>query len=148
MKRDTWGKPDPKKVKNLLEKADKKSQMQKKIDELDEVFSIFIRKQNIDENGMTRCFTCSKFDHWTKLQCGHFFSRRYYATRWEEKNCAPQCVGCNMYNQGNGAAFAANLIKKHHPGILDELSILKNRTMKVDLFTIEVLIKHYKSLIK
>lgn len=33
--------------------------------ELDRVFSIFIRKRDMDINGFNSCFTCGTFLHWT-----------------------------------------------------------------------------------
>lgn len=31
------------------------------------------------------------------LQCAHGFSRRYRATRWDERQCWCLCAGCHMY---------------------------------------------------
>jgi hypothetical protein len=47
---------NPKPVKNLLKKLDKKTQVKKLIEELDEVFSIYIRTRDINPNGTTSCF--------------------------------------------------------------------------------------------
>lgn len=34
-------------------------------------------------------------------QNGHFFSRRYYATRWDEDNCLACCSACNFLHNTN-----------------------------------------------
>lgn len=75
---------------------------------------------------------------------GHYISRRHLSTRWFEKNCKPQCVGCNIFNQGNGPAYSIALIKEYGPGILEELEIKKNNTCKMGKFEYELLIKEYR----
>jgi hypothetical protein len=75
---------------------------------LDTVFSQYIRRKDaIDE--IAECVTCGKKDHYKKLQCGHFQSRRHYSTRWDENNVAVQCYGCNITNQGQQFLFAKYL---------------------------------------
>jgi hypothetical protein len=144
----SWGKPDPKPTKNLLAKMDKKTSVKKLTEELDTVFSIFIRKRHADEKGLVSCFTCGKIDHWKNMHAGHYFSRRYFGTRWHEVNVQNQCPKCNLYNQGAGPQFAVKLVKEHGPEILETLTIDKNRVMKVEAFNLKLLINHYKSLIK
>lgn len=36
----------------------------------------------------------------------------YLATRWEEDNCRPQCVGCNVWGRGKPLDFEENLINE------------------------------------
>ena len=50
------------------------------------------------------------------MQCGHFQSRRFLATRFDEENCAPQCVACNMFKQGEQYKFSLNLDAKYGEG--------------------------------
>lgn len=71
--------------------------------ELDRVFSIYIRTKYPKV-----CYTCNKPG---TLQNGHFIVRKYLATRWEEDNCRPQCVGCNIYGKGMTIDFEENLIR-------------------------------------
>lgn len=112
--------------------------------ELDRVYSIWIRRKDADENGYVKCYTSGKFFHWKQIQCGHFISRRHLSTRWCEKNTKPQSVSENIFNQGNGAAFAQNLIKEYGDGILQELEIKKNNICKMGAFEYQILIKEYK----
>jgi len=65
---------------------------------LDTVFSQYIRRKDAI-NEIATCVTCNKKDHYKKLQCGHFMSRRHYSTRWDENNVGVQCYGCNITNQ-------------------------------------------------
>jgi hypothetical protein len=75
---------------------------------LDTVFSQYIRRKDaIDE--IAECITCNKKDHYKKLQCGHFMSRRHYSTRWEENNVGVQCYGCNISRAGEQYKFSLYL---------------------------------------
>lgn len=103
------GKPIPKKVKKKTT-----SQLKK---ELDKVFSQYIRQKAADKEGFVLCYTCGVKKHWKEMQNGHFVSRVYLATRFEEGNVRPQCVGCNVFGGGKVVAFAANL-EKEQPGIV------------------------------
>ena len=75
---------------------------------LDAVFSQYIRRKDA-VNEIAECVTCGKKDHYKKLQCGHFMSRRHYSTRWEINNVGVQCYGCNITNQGQQFLFAKYL---------------------------------------
>lgn len=131
-----------------LIKLDKKANIKQLVLDLDNVFSIFVRQRGMDEKGFCYCYTCGKCDHWKSLQCGHYLSRKYYSTRWEEKNCFPQCVRCNIFSEGNKPAFARRLIKDFGVEYLDQLEILKNRVFKLEPFNLQILIKMYQSKLK
>ena len=142
-------KPKYRKVKRIsAKKLDKETQVKQLVLDLDNVFSVYIRQVGMNEQGINQCYTCGKFDHYRNLQCGHYLSRRYYGTRFEPANCRPQCKSCNLYHEGNKPAFARHLIKDFGLAYLDELEILKNRLFKKEVFNLQLLIKHYQSLIK
>ena len=87
--------------------------------DLDKWFSLYIRLRYADGNGYTECYTCGKIDHYKKMQCGHFLSRRYHTTRWNTTNCQVQCVGCNMFRAGEQYKFGLKLgTKKAKKGAL------------------------------
>ncbi len=70
------------------------------IKKLDTIFSKYIRLRDADKEGYCRCCTCGEKYHWSKIQAGHFISRKYYATRWDEKNTNAQCIKCNVFQYG------------------------------------------------
>lgn len=107
------GTPLPKKKKKQTN-----AQLKKK---LDEVFSEHIRRSFADKSGFSSCYTCGKKATWKELQCGHFLSRSYLATRFDERNCRPQCVGCNVFGGGKQVAFAERLSRELGEGIITEL---------------------------
>ena len=132
----------------------KKTARKKLIEKLDKVFSIYIRRRYA-KNDIAECFTCGKQDHWKKLQCGHFQSRKNYATRFgtlndddvvTELNCQVQCAGCNVFRYGEQYLFSKNLDKKYYDGLADELFIRSRQTVKFDNIDLEMLINIYKDL--
>lgn len=79
---------------------------------LDTQFSLFIRARDAMPNGYAKCISCGKIHFWRELQCGHYMSRRYMSTRFDEDNCHAQCVACNMFNQGNIQGYRRGLLEK------------------------------------
>ena len=117
----------------------KRSQLVKK---LDAVFSQYIRQKDA-VNEIATCVTCGKKDHWKKLQCGHFQSRRHYATRWDENNVGVQCYGCNITNQGQQFLFAKYLgLDK-----AEEMVLKSKQTVKFSDSDLLEKIEYYKGLI-
>lgn len=86
----------------------KKLTRSKLIKKLDNIFSQYIRLSN-SVNDIAECVTCNKKDHWKKMQCGHFQSRKHYSTRWDERNVAVQCAGCNVFRYGEQFKFSLYL---------------------------------------
>ena len=114
--------------------------------ELDKYFSIYVRQKYADENGCATCYTCSKSSNWKQLQCGHFVSRSHLATRFNEDNCRPQCVGCNVFGGGKTATFANKLDEELGIGTVARLYREAQKIVKD--YPYEAQIAHYKSLIK
>lgn len=93
--------------------------------ELDRVFSLFIRAKHPKE-----CYTCSATGK--TLQNGHFVSRNYLATRFDEQNCRPQCVGCNLFGNGKPLDFEEHLIREIG---LQNVQALKKRRHKITIYS-------------
>lgn len=93
----------PLRKKDRVRKTGVKS-MAKLKKELDAVFSKYVRQIN-----PPICYTCGKTN--VTLQCGHFIPRQYLATRWDLTNCRSQCVGCNLFGNGQILDFEENLIR-------------------------------------
>jgi hypothetical protein len=97
--------------------------------EADKLYSKKLRADAADKNGMVHCYTCLTIKPIKKMQCGHFVSRLVTALRYHPKNTRPQCIACNMFNQGRLDVFAANLIKEYGEGIIEELQELKKKKL-------------------
>ena len=116
--------------------------------ELDKWFSLYIRLRS-SENGLIQCFTCGSIKHYKKgMQNGHFQSRNFLATRFNEENCQPQCVGCNMFKQGEQYKFALNLDAKYGEGKAEELEFLARTIVKITRVDYEDKIGYYKEAVE
>ena len=115
---------------------------------LDKLFSEYIRRREADENGYVKCFTCGKIKHWKKQQCGHYYSRRFLSTRYDEMNCNVQCVQCNIFKEGNKPVFYQKLIEKYGEDKINLLYIKKDNTAKFTDTIYRILILEYKQKIK
>lgn len=132
-KQRSAGKKKPKNLKSKLR------------DELDKVFSQYIRLKYSDENGYCRCISCGKIHLWKDIQCGHYMSRRYMSTRWSEDNVRPQCVACNIFNQGNIQMFRRALIKEIGEQRVDLIEArARQETCKYSEFEYAAMIKDFK----
>ncbi len=57
------------------------------------VFSQYIRRRDIDENGMVACISCGKLDYFKNLDAGHYIPKTYgLSIYFEERNVHPQCL--------------------------------------------------------
>lgn len=113
--------------------------------ELDAVFSRWVRLSHADASGWVVCYTCNTRYHWKKIQNGHFIRRQYLATRFDPRNCRPQCVGCNIYGDGKMVEFSAKL-EKETPGIT--LVLYREAQKIVKGYPYESEIARYKALLK
>jgi len=68
------------------------------IKKLDKEFSLLVRTRD-----KWTCFRCYKVytPPTSALHNSHFFSRRFYGTRWDLKNCDAACYGCHRYVEGD-----------------------------------------------
>ena len=109
---------------------------------LDTIFSQFIRLSHADIDGNCVCYTCGTVLHWKKIQNGHLVSRWYTLTRYDERNCRPQCYVCNLIRNGRTPEFAEKLEIELGQGIVAELYKLARGTA-ID-FPYQVKIDEYK----
>jgi hypothetical protein len=121
----------------------KKLTRSKLVKKLDNIFSQYIRLSN-SVNDIAECVTCNKKDHWKKMQCGHFQSRKHYSTRWDESNVAVQCAGCNVFRYGEQFKFSLYLGVK----LSEELLQKSRETVKFADVDLLEMIEHYSDKVK
>ena len=114
---------------------------------LDTVFSQYIRLRYA-KNEIAECVTCGKKDHWSKLQNGHWASRRHYSTRWDERNCNVQCSGCNVFRAGEIYLYTKYLCSKYGDNFPEELYKLSQKSVKFTDADLQDMIQHYKDKLK
>ena len=118
--------------------------------ELDKFFSLYIRLRDATAEGMVQCFTCGKVAHYKSggMQCGHFQSRRFMATRYsEDGNCEVQCQKCNIWEQGEQFKFALGIDAKYGDGTALELEYQARTIVKFSRVDYDEKIGYYKSLV-
>lgn len=126
-----------------LKKRPKKPTVQKLKKVADKVFSDYIRQRD----GYT-CFTCGKRLENRFSQNGHFISRQYNATRYDERNCNCQCYACNVLYNGQAAEYAIRLQVKYGIGIVEELNSLRKQIKQFSVPELQSLITLYQSKLK
>ena len=116
----------------------------KLVKKLDAIFSKYIRWYYADANGYVECYTCGITKPVKEMQCGHFQSRRHYATRWHTNNCRVQCQKCNIFSQGNIWIYGNKLKAEIGEDKFDELIQLSNTSVKRSQEDYKEMIAYYK----
>lgn len=120
----------------------------KLVKELDVIFSKYVRLSSADKDGIVSCYTCGHRNHWKKMQNGHYVSRFYKATRWDENNCRVQCAMCNLWKRGDLITFRQKLVVELKEGGVKYLEESRNVSEKLDPGQLAKKIAIYKVLIE
>ena len=82
------------------------------------------------------------------MQNGHFISRQYLSTRYDERNCRPQCWFCNSKGFGDGRAVEfAHKLEIETPGIVAELFQKAKQITVFSEFNFREIIDRYSTLL-
>ncbi len=77
---------------------------------IDKVFHEYIRRRDADNNtGNCCCVSCGKTIHFSESDAGHFISRKYLITRYDERNVNAQCRKCNRFEYGRQFEYSIAL---------------------------------------
>ena len=129
-----------------MKKKKTKSLSQLKRD-FDSVFSRYIRLK-YSVNGKCQCVSCGKWKKIKEIQAGHYCSRVYLSTRFDERNVHCQCLSCNVFKKGNLDEYALWLIGEYGEGILEELNKKKWEPKKYSRLEYNSFIQIYKDKIQ
>lgn len=97
----------------------------KAIAQADHWFSLYIRARD----GRSVTSNASQ-----RLTCSHLFSRRFYATRWDEMNAYCQTAGENLYHNRDPGPLTMHFLNLHGD---EEYQILYKRARSGAKFTTE-----------
>jgi len=111
---------------------------------LDDIFSVYIRLRDSNDNGYCRCISCGSIHHWKEVDCGHFVNRSHMGARYSERNCNAQCRKCNRFDEGNNIGYTRGLISKYGIKVLADLEVKKETISKMVAFDYKISIDHYK----
>lgn len=109
------------------------------------IFSIYIRLRDANEDGFCICCTTGRMVHWKLCDAGHFMGRRHNATKYDERNVHAQSRGSNRFNSGDQYAHSQFIEKKYGRGTADLLLVLSRNKKSFSQFDIDELTKYYKS---
>jgi hypothetical protein len=94
------------------------------------LFSEYIRRKHADEGGTVECISCGKLLHWKDSQAGHFIGGRTNAVLFDEDIVYPQCRTCNIFKNGNYAAYTIAMLDLKGRTWVDEKLAQKHQTVK------------------
>jgi len=117
------------------------------VDDLDAIFSKYIRHKYADKDGMVKCYTCPSVEPITMIQNGHYISRQHMYLRWDERNCRPQCDVCNELKKGNIPEYKDRL-EKENPGITEILKEESRMVYKWSKHELKSMIAEYTKKLK
>lgn len=123
-------------------KAKTITQLRKQADVL---FSKMVRMRDCDGYGWGECITCGVKKAWKEAHCGHFQSRRFPATRWDEMNCNLQCAGCNLFGAGEQYKHGMAIDAKYGDGTAKALEVKAHTYFKVTRQYLEEVIADAKT---
>ena len=123
------------------------SQLKKK---LDEVFSKWVKRNWSPDGIYVACYTCGRsmqVQGDSNCTAGHFISRTYSPTRYDENNVRPQCMWpCNTKVMGNGKPIEFERALKMEVGeeVVEEMKALSTTPYKFDRLWLIERIEYYK----
>lgn len=117
----------------------------------DTVFSQYVRYRDGEfrrGDWLVECITCGIEKPLKEMQAGHFVSRRVNELRFDEMNVNAQCIGCNMFKQGEQYLYSKNLDAKYGDGTADALMAKRHLTHKFTITELEEIIQDAKTQIE
>jgi len=112
------------------------------------VFSKYIRLRDALKTTGTmthvKCISCGKLIPIGSSDAGHFVSRRYNATLFDERNVNTQCRYCNRFLDGNLLEYRRQLIRLCGEGIDTELEDKATEITKYSISDLTNLAECYK----
>ncbi len=110
-----------KKIEAESEKMIQKENLSDLIAQADRIVSRYVRLKAASRDGICKCYTCDKEQHWSMCDAGHYLKRGHLFLRFDvERNLRVQCKECNQVKGGNMAEFSRRL-EKENPGLTDFL---------------------------
>jgi len=91
-----------------------------------------------------KCITCGKLLSISFCDAGHFVSRRYNSTLFDEKNCHIQCRYCNRFLNGNPLEYRRQIIRLYGEGYDTQLEDKATGITKLTVEDLTNIEKEYK----
>jgi len=95
-----------------------------------------------------KCITCGKLLKISFCDAGHFVSRRYNSTLFDERNVNIQCRYCNRFLNGNLLEYRRQIVKLYGEGADIELEGKATEITKLTIEDLTNIEKEYKIKVK
>lgn len=124
------------------------------IKRLDDAYSLYIRLKYADGEGMVQCVSCNARlpvrggKDFKGAQNGHYIKRTFHSTRWLDKNCHPQCYGCNVAMKGNYPNYTIFMEGKYGYGVVQELDAIAHNGVKFPTCQLKDMMEMYEGMNK
>lgn len=107
----------------------------------DRYFSQYIRLRD-SKNGRAVCCTCGVST--IQFDAGHFISRSYESTRYDEQNAHAQCLSCNRFKHGKQFEHSMHIDRVYGAGTADKIYIKSKMLCKRKHADYEWIAQEYK----
>lgn len=135
-------------AKKAMEKVTKEKSLSTLKADLQKLFNTFIRLRDTRySNGQPFfiCISCGEPKGLDQMNAGHLYPvGSNESVRYDEDNCAGQCIACNLHKHGNQLAYYKNLVRRIGQSRVDLLDIKRQSLSKMARFEVEMLIEEYK----
>ena len=91
-----------------------------------------------------KCITCGKLLKVSFCDAGHFVSRRYGSTLFDERNVNTQCRYCNRFLNGNPLEYRRQIIRLYGEGADIALEDKATEITKLTIESLTKLTEYYK----
>lgn len=98
-------------------------------DKADKAMSQYIR-QKYAVDGYCECVSCRRWFKWEEMDCGHFIPKKRAAIlRYVEENIAPECRGCNRFDEAHLIGYYEWMLEMYGKDKIDELRKEAKKTL-------------------
>ncbi len=73
------------------------------------------------DRAYARCVTCNKLFDIKDMDTGHWMKRNKKATKYDRRNCHPQCSNCNSFCKGEEVLHEEYILKTYGQEVVDDL---------------------------
>lgn len=130
-------KPDPNKLSSLK-------------NELDKVFSHYIKLRDANDQGTVTCFVTGEKVFWSDLNCEamHYINRGNMATRWDEINVHAGTMQTNRFDNDHLVKYNNALYSRYPSKVVDDMLRRGRSLMKWTVPELQEKIFHYTERVK
>jgi len=141
---EQWRESHKKQKKKPRKTPTKKPERKKWLKYLQDVFNIYIRLRDCDENGFGQDISTGKILHFNNSDAGHFIPvKRSYAVRYDEMNVHAQRRYLNRFSEGDHYNYGERLKKIYGENEVKALQMRSRKRKTWALFELKAMHEFY-----